>query len=131
VIRPDYEGGSIVNLMRSLGDACGAPTPLPYAPLRDPKVSLHGTARNVVLLVLDGLGYNHLARALEGGALRGNLRASLTSTFPSTTAAAITSVSVPATSARKRANAASMRASSASTAGEATPYWWAAASISE
>ena len=44
MIFPDYEGGSLVNLMRSLGDACGARAPLPYAPLRDTKVSLRDTA---------------------------------------------------------------------------------------
>jgi hypothetical protein len=91
VIRPDYEGGSIVNLMRSLGDACGAPTPLPYAPLRDLKVSPLGTARNIVLLVVDGLGYDYLQRKGRGGALHGHLHSRLTSVFPSTTASAVTS----------------------------------------
>lgn len=89
MIRPDYEGGSIVNLMRSLGDACGAPTPLPYAPLRDLKVSLHGTARHIVLLVVDGLGYGYLQQN-GGGALHAHLHSRLTSVFPSTTASAVT-----------------------------------------
>lgn len=87
--RPDYEGGSIVNLMRSLGDACDAP-PLPYAPLRESKVSLRSTARNIVLLVIDGLGYNYLHRHGAGGHLQRHLRACLTSVFPSTTASAVT-----------------------------------------
>lgn len=90
MVRPDYEGGSIVNLMRSLGDACGAQTPLPYAPLRDVKVSLHGTARNIVLLVIDGLGYDYLQQKGHGGALHGHLHSRLTSVFPSTTASAVT-----------------------------------------
>jgi hypothetical protein len=90
VILPDYEGGSIVNLMRSLGDACGATSPLPYAPLRKEKVSLHGTARNIVLLVVDGLGYEYLLRQGRGGALHGHLHSRLTSVFPSTTASAVT-----------------------------------------
>lgn len=89
MIRPDYEGGSVVNLMRSLGDACGAPAPLPYAPLRD-KVSLRSTARNIVLLVIDGLGYHYLLRHGAGGCLHGRLRGRLTSVFPSTTASAVT-----------------------------------------
>jgi hypothetical protein len=90
VFRPDYEGGSIVNLMRSLGDACGAPDPLPYAPLRDPIVSRCGTARTIVLLVIDGLGYNYLRENGGGGALHGHLHSRLTSVFPSTTASAVT-----------------------------------------
>lgn len=89
MIRPDYEGGSIVNLMRSLGDACGGPNPLPYAPLRDWKVSGGGTARNIVLLVIDGLGYNYLQKN-GGGVLHGHLHSRLTSVFPSTTASAVT-----------------------------------------
>lgn len=90
MILPDYEGGSIVNLMRSLGDACGATSPLPYAPLREGKVSLHGTARTIVLLVVDGLGYDYLQREGRGGALHGHLHSRLTSVFPSTTASAVT-----------------------------------------
>jgi hypothetical protein len=90
VIRPDYAGGSIVNLMRTLGDACGARQPLPYAPLRNLKVSLLGTARNIVLLVIDGLGYDYLLRHGAGGALHRHLHSRLTSVFPSTTASAVT-----------------------------------------
>ncbi len=89
MIFPDYQGGSIVNLMRTLGDACGAPA-LPHAPLRDPKVSLHGTARHIVLLVIDGLGYGYLQRHGAGGHLHRHLHARLTSVFPSTTASAVT-----------------------------------------
>ena len=90
MIRPDYEGSSIVNLMRSLGDACGALPPLPYAPLRDAKVSLGDTARHVVLLVADGLGHQYLQRHGTGGHLHNHLQARLTSVFPSTTASAVT-----------------------------------------
>jgi len=89
VILPDYEGGSIVNLMRSLGDACGAAA-LPYPPLHETKVSLDGTARHVVLLVIDGLGYRFLQRRGAGGHLHRHLEGRLTSVFPSTTASAIT-----------------------------------------
>lgn len=90
MIFPDYEGGSIVNLMRSLGDACGAKTPLPYAPLRDAKVSLHDTARHIVLLLVDGLGHHYLQGHGAGGHLHRHLQGRLTSVFPSTTASAVT-----------------------------------------
>jgi len=90
VTLPDYSGGSIANLMRSLGDACGASQSLPYAPLRGEKVSLRGTARHIVLLVIDGLGYRYLQRHGTGGHLRTHLRGGITSVFPSTTASAVT-----------------------------------------
>lgn len=90
MIRPDYAGGSIVNLMRSLADACGSVEPLPYLPLRAEKVGLPETAKHIVLLVIDGLGHRHLSRRGRGGALQRHLRAQLTSVFPSTTASAVT-----------------------------------------
>jgi hypothetical protein len=88
MIQPDYQGGSIVNLMRSLADACGA-APLPYEPLRGLDVAAFGS-RHIVLLVLDGLGYNHLQRAARGGFLQRHHHSRLTSVFPSTTASAVT-----------------------------------------
>jgi predicted AlkP superfamily pyrophosphatase or phosphodiesterase len=87
-VRPDYHGGSIVNLMASIVTAFGGRSE--YETARDLAPAEIASARNVVLLVLDGLGYRHLSRALAGGALHRATRASLTSTFPSTTAAAIT-----------------------------------------
>lgn len=87
-MKPDYQGGSIVNLMASVVAAFGGRTE--YLPARDLGVAEVAAARNVVLLVIDGLGQRHLARSLAGGALHRRMRARLTSTFPSTTAAAIT-----------------------------------------
>ena len=92
---PDYHGGSIVNLMRSIEraldarpcDAAQAYPELNALPAR----ALSG-ARNIVLLVIDGLGYGYLTGAGAGGALHRHLRARLTSVFPSTTATAVTSL---------------------------------------
>src|SRR5688572_10159349 len=87
-MKPDYSGGSLVNLIASIVEARGgsrlhAPLRnLPDAPLRE--------ARNLVLLVIDGLGDNYLMRRGAGGELARRRRASLTSVFPSTTASAIT-----------------------------------------
>lgn len=89
MIQPDYQGGSIVNLMRSIADACGAQA-LPYAPLRGLDAALLAGSRNIVLLVIDGLGFNHLQSTGAGGALRQHLHSRMTSVFPSTTASAIT-----------------------------------------
>ncbi len=85
---PDYNGGSIVNLMASLIVALGGEESL-YPPLRMlPPASLQ-QSRNVMLLVIDGLGYDSLAQT-EAGALRGGLKGSITSVFPPTTATAVT-----------------------------------------
>ncbi len=86
---PDYRGGSIVNLMSSVIAACGGATEL-YPPLRAlPPERLAGH-RNLVLLVVDGLGHDHLVRAGAGGTLHALLRDRITSVFPSTTATAVT-----------------------------------------
>lgn len=89
MVRPDYRGGGIVNLMASLGRALGAGPGL-YPPLAAlPPEALAG-ARNVVLLVLDGLGSRFLESSGSGGALAAHLRGTMTSVFPPTTATAVT-----------------------------------------
>jgi len=85
-MRPDYEGGSLVNLVASVVGARGG-KPL-HAPLRD--FEFPAAAKNLVLLIIDGLGDNYLARHGKGSALGRARRRSLTSVFPSTTASAIT-----------------------------------------
>jgi predicted AlkP superfamily pyrophosphatase or phosphodiesterase len=87
---PDYAGGSIANLMRTLADACGAPAPV-QAPLAGHfglDASELSRTRNIVLLIVDGLGAGML-EAHGRGELRRNAGKRLTSVFPSTTAAAI------------------------------------------
>jgi hypothetical protein len=85
---PDYLGGSIVNLMASLITALGGEELL-YPPLRLLPPARLAQSRNVVLLVIDGLGHEHLTRA-DAGVLRRGLLGPVTSVFPSTTATAIT-----------------------------------------
>lgn len=86
MVLPDYAGGSIVNLMASIEAACGG-NPR-YAPLRELAQDELATAGDLVLLVIDGLGYQHLHRV--DGHLRQHLRAGITSVFPTTTATAVT-----------------------------------------
>jgi len=84
-MRPDYSGGSLVNLVASIVSARGGQALHP--PLKKfPDVA---NATNVVLIIIDGLGDNYLQRrgASELGKRR---RAAMTSVFPSTTASAIT-----------------------------------------
>lgn len=90
---PDYRGGSIVNLMSSLrmglgGGVGGAPSP--YPPLAQLGPEVISAVRNVVLIVIDGMGYELLVDRGDGNWLRGHMAARLTSVFPSTTASAIT-----------------------------------------
>ena len=91
VVRPGYEGHSLVNLMTTLTAHLGG-VPLSYAPL----AAEAGAAaidlrdiRQVVLLVVDGLGDDLLASLGAGSALARHRVARLTSVFPSTTASAI------------------------------------------
>jgi hypothetical protein len=83
-MQPDYSGGGLVNLMASIVEACGGRALHPTL-----KEFSLGEPRNVVLLVVDGLGDNYLM--WRGGELAKRRRRAITSVFPSTTASAITS----------------------------------------
>jgi len=90
---PDYAGGSLLNLMRTLGDGLGLPPRSEaYLPLR-PEFGLSAEslagARQIVLIIVDGLGDELLARHAPNGLLARHRVGSLTSVFPSTTASAI------------------------------------------
>lgn len=91
VTRPDYDGGSLVNLMRSLGDALGA-APTDYPPLRTLDAARVAGARRIALVVIDGLGDELLAHLGAGSALAGLRTDTLTSVYPPTTATAVTSL---------------------------------------
>src|SRR5205085_2630768 len=82
---PDYGGGSLVNLIASIVKACGGRAR--HAPLKNFEVA---EARNIVLLIVDGLGDRYLMSRGAGGALASRRRGAITSVFPSTTASAIT-----------------------------------------
>src|SRR5437868_4580100 len=85
-MRPDYAGGGLVNLVASLVAARGG-TPL-HPILENTKI--RADARNVILLIIDGLGDNLLMRRAGGGELARRRKHAITSVFPSTTASAIT-----------------------------------------
>ncbi len=84
---PDYRGGSIVNLMSAIVQAAGGASA--YPSLEALNTGRLRARRNVVLLVLDGLGYDFLTRNNDS-VLCQHLAGKLTSVFPSTTASAIT-----------------------------------------
>jgi hypothetical protein len=87
-MKPDYSGGGLVNLMASIvAGRGGAPLHPLLASLSIQDIS---DARNVVLLIVDGLGDGYLMRRGAGGELAKRRRSAITSVFPPTTASAIT-----------------------------------------
>jgi len=89
LMKPDYSGGSIVNLMSSLGQGLGGAAG-DYAPTSLLPPAEVAAAETVVLLLIDGLGYDFTVARDELPTLNGALRGPLTSVFPSTTASAVT-----------------------------------------
>lgn len=85
---PDFEGGSIVNLMQDIVRARGGRSSLPGVTGVD--VRDWRAARTVVLLVLDGVGLKQIESLPESAFLRRHVVRGLSSVFPSTTATAIT-----------------------------------------
>ena len=89
MIKPDYENSSIVNLMASILQGLGGHTNH-HTPLPAPGNDAFERARNIVLLVIDGLGYNYLMGYAPRSILARHAHTKLTTVFPSTTATAIT-----------------------------------------
>lgn len=84
---PNYKNGSIVNLTASILNSTGKP--LKYSPLKLlPADKLKN--KNIVLIILDGLGYEFIKKYKKSSFLGKNLLGKMTSVFPPTTAAAIT-----------------------------------------
>ncbi|MDH3646491.1 MAG: alkaline phosphatase family protein [Gammaproteobacteria bacterium] len=89
--RPDYGGGGIVNLMSSIGAGRGAAAvAYPSLQLLD-EIPL-SRYRTVLLVLIDGLGYEYLRRDWPDSTIATHLRGPMTSVFPTTTAAAITTI---------------------------------------
>ena len=61
---PNYKDGSIVNLMSSILQAYGEGSE--YGPLRNLDIKSLRRTTNIILLVLDGLGYEFMLRHGEG-----------------------------------------------------------------
>ena len=87
-MQPDYRGRGLVNLIASVVEGCGGARRHPALSLLSPEELR--PARNVVLVIIDGLGDNYLVKAGAGGELARRRRGAMTSVFPSTTASAIT-----------------------------------------
>lgn len=85
---PDYGGGSIVNLMSSIERALGGRPD--YAQLRILKAEELRNSKNIVLIIIDGLGYNYLLKNAKHSTMAKNLAGCVTTVFPASTASAIT-----------------------------------------
>jgi hypothetical protein len=88
MVTPDYTGGGILNLMSSLVIAQGG-SATEYSACSLLEDSHLDQARQVLLVVVDGLGWNYLNRVGAGGHLHSLCVGSLSSVVPPTTAAAI------------------------------------------
>jgi hypothetical protein len=89
MVLPEYSGGSLVNLIASLAEACGAAANA-HAPLALLPAEALKDARNIVLVIVDGLGDGYLLGRGAGGESAKRRCGAITTVFPSTTASAIT-----------------------------------------
>jgi predicted AlkP superfamily pyrophosphatase or phosphodiesterase len=87
-VKPNYTGEGIVNLMSSIASAVG--TKSPYPEMTDDWLSGIEDSRNIVLMAVDGLGYEYLLNHGKDTALASSAQGSLTSVFPPSTGSAIT-----------------------------------------
>lgn len=88
MLKPNYKDGSIVNLMSSIAGAFGKKhmykelKALPAEQLKDSK--------NIVLIVLDGLGYEYIKKYGKKSVFQKYMKARIDTVFPPATGAAIT-----------------------------------------
>ena len=87
---PNYKNGSIVNLMASIQNAYGK-RKSEYGELKFLKSSEIKKYNNIILLVLDGIGYDYVKKYGKKGIMAKSLKGGITTVFPSTTPCAIAS----------------------------------------
>jgi predicted AlkP superfamily pyrophosphatase or phosphodiesterase len=87
MIYPNYESGSIVNLVSIILDHYGVKGL--YKPLKDIVLPKH---KRLVFLVIDGMGLSFLEKHGKESFIYNSMKRHLTSVFPSTTSAALTAL---------------------------------------
>lgn len=87
IIFPDYGGRSIANLMQTLACARGGDVGL-YPPLEGLDAQSLANAQNVVMLVIDGLGYEYLSQYPDSHLYR-HLHSRMMAVAPPTTTASV------------------------------------------
>ena len=85
--KPNYHGGGLINLVASIENAMGGRSK--YKSLSKLNPSELKDSKNIVLMLIDGLGYDFLMKNGKGTAFNKNTRGRMTSVFPSSTSAAI------------------------------------------
>jgi len=88
MVLPNYKDGSIVNLMASIKKAFGGKSL--YSPLKELDNKEISKSKNIVLMVIDGLGYKYLKKYGDKSIFNKYLKRSITSVFPPTTATCVT-----------------------------------------
>ncbi len=97
-IRPDYDGLGLASVPATILEMFGVRQergPQPNSMIGSPDIA--SRSRKVILLVADGLGYSMFTRHSRSGGILGSLARArrvipITSVFPSTTAAAVTTL---------------------------------------
>ena len=87
IVLPDYEN-SVLNLINSILKYYNVETKYDGLSVLDEK--LKNKYKNIVLIVLDGMGEEILNLTSPNGFLKSNQKSVITSVFPSTTTAAMT-----------------------------------------
>lgn len=90
MLLPNYSEGNLINLMSSLEKGMGGNPKYPCLTMLKP--SEVSNYKNIVLLIIDGLGYNYILKKGGKGFLKSNLRGKLTTVFPAVTSSAIPSI---------------------------------------
>src|SRR4030042_3491423 len=85
---PDYTKDNIVNLASSVLKTFDFESPYPALN----ELSDLSNYTNVILLLIDGLGYEFLMKYGQDSLLKSHLKKKLTTVFPSTTASAVTTL---------------------------------------
>lgn len=85
---PDYTKNNIINLMSSILKGCNAQSH--YPELSKELTQEIREAANILLFIVDGLGFDEVQNLPQGSFLRRHLLQPLSTVFPSTTAAAVT-----------------------------------------
>jgi len=88
MILPNYKGENTVNLISSIAQKFGTKTKYPELKFLKPE----DLKENVVLLIIDGLGYEYIKYKGKGTIFKKYLKEKITSTFPSATSSANTTL---------------------------------------
>jgi len=90
MLMPNYQDGSIVNIMSTMEEAYGLEHA--YGTLKGLDPGEIGEFRNVVFILIDGLGYQYLGTHQRDSFIHDKVLTRITSVFPTTTSASITSL---------------------------------------